>query len=96
MHDYPHRVFQHWRRTWYRWHGERRLLTTFWPADYQRGATYLVAGRRYRITRYLRATHLDRRFFEVWGHATAVVPAVPVRWSSYQWAAQAARRPRRG
>ena len=56
---------QHWRRAWWRWQGERPLLTTFWPQDYKRGTNYHLGDHVYRITRYARA--VDPRFFEVWG-----------------------------
>ena len=57
-------------RVWYQLHGERRLLTTFWPQDYRPGATYTLDGQTYRITRYRHAA--DYRFYEIWG---VVIPA---------------------
>jgi hypothetical protein len=52
-------------RGWWRWQGERLLLTTFWPQDYWRGVTCRIGEQDYQITRYVRAA--DPRFFEVWG-----------------------------
>jgi|GEM_PF-3923591 len=60
------------RRAWWRLHGERPLLTTFWPQDYQRGALYQLDDQSYEITRYVRAA--DGRFFEVWGRPLAEQP----------------------
>jgi hypothetical protein len=59
-------VFGQLLRPWWRFHGEHPLLTTFWPQDYRRGSDYELHGRRYRITRYVRALG-NPRFFEVWG-----------------------------
>ena len=67
------------RRIWYRLRGERPLLTTFWPQDYQRGATYQIAGQVYRITRYFHAQ--DYRFYEVWGHPVPASVSKPARES---------------
>jgi len=77
MKSLPSRVFQQWRRAWYRWRGERVVLITFWPGDYRLGDDHTVAGRRYRITRYVRATQQDTRFFEVWGQALDAASAIP-------------------
>ncbi len=53
------------REDWWRSQGERPLVTTFWPQDYQQRTTHTINGRRYHVTRYVRAA--DPRFFEVWG-----------------------------